>query len=158
MQLIENKPVVVPDGSFVADGPVSHQIHLGNSSHCPLWCISSPSAPSSVHLRVVSCLDQVFHQLRSPLANCEDEPHDTLKLYQEFSVSGMVVVSVDPTNGPDRVDLESARMTSGEHCTYGARHWNSDTIAFGEPQPPRTHEARDVFRLRNCCIDPASLQ
>ena len=39
-------------------------------------------------------------------------------------MSGMVVVSVDPTNGPDRVDLESARMTSGEHCTHGTRHWS----------------------------------
>jgi len=59
-------------------------------------------------------------------------------------VSGMVVVSVDRANGPDRVDLESARMTSGEHCTYGTRHCISDTTSFGEPQPPRTHEARDV--------------
>ena len=69
---------------------------------------------------------------------------------QELSVSGMVVVSVDPTNGLDRVDLESARITSGEHCTYGARHWDSDATSLGEPQPARTHEAGDVFRLRNC--------
>ena len=86
-----------------------------------------------MHLRVVSCLDQVFHELRSLFAICEDEPYDTLKLDQALSVPGMVVVSVDPTNGPDRVDLESARITSGEHCTHGYWHRRSDTTPYGNP-------------------------
>ena len=74
-------------------------MNLGNSSHRPRWRISSPSDPSSVHLRVVSCIDQVFHQLRSPSVKREDEPHDTSRLDQELSVSGKVVVSVDPRMG-----------------------------------------------------------
>ena len=57
-----------------------------------------------------------------------------------------------------RVDLESARITSGEHCTYGTRHWNSDTSSFGEPQVQRSHKAGSVFGLRNCCVYRASFE
>ena len=108
MQLIENNLVVVPDGLNVANGPAFHQINLGNSSHSPRWRNRSPSAPLSVHLPVASCLDQVFHQLRSPLAICEDEPLDTLKLDKEVPVPGMILISVDPPRGPERVDSEGA--------------------------------------------------
>ena len=72
-------------------------------------------------------------------------------------MSGIVVFTVDPTNGPYRVELESARVPSAEHCTHGYRHWDSDTSSFGEPQVQRSHKAGGVFGLRNCCVNTASL-
>ena len=148
MQLIENKPVVVQDGSFVANGPASHLINTGNPSHCPRRRIASPSA-SSVHLRVVSCLGQVLHLLRSLFDTCLSGSlrHLEVGTRSPWCPGGRY-------QQPPRVVLIGSiwralalSLANIVPAGKGTGNWIRPRFA-GEPQLQRTTDVANVFRLR----------